>query len=654
MKNSMLWFTAVSIIAVQCVSGIEYNRQLTPQVINKYTTVDGRVIELEKLGMPLGPAAIPVEFVTKTGDDKIAWGVQRGVLEHAIIGYGEKTGKHWVELTQYYGPHSYKPNIAAVGDYIYIIAGNLDAHILKYHIPTKTTVVVKKLQHYYWQGHAVAPDGKIYFGVHPTAEVICLNPKTDEITNLGRITDDKEQVTASSPAVDDDEILYVPIGTKRTELYSFDLKTKEKKQLLSPEQSAIVTKNSPSSNIPRVMYINGKVYCQVGDVVMLCGKNGLTPTAMAKIGAGWTTNAKFPDRFMSENDSEIAIEFNEQGLVLAKRNSYYDRRTVPFEYRVTGPELYGVSAIKDNKLFGGGIFPAILFSVDLTTLKAADFGRISRGTSQIYDSRFTPKGLLITSYSGGYVDLFDPEQPEKNGTNPKPVAALREFAQDRPERITPTGDGSICYIASIPQANNTQGAISKVDLNSGEVKVWRGIMGEHSILDLVEIPGTKLLFGGTTIQDSINRNLPNETDSKLFIFDPEKEKVVWTGNPTPQSVAYQGTMVTGDKKLMVIARRSGNYQWIVLDPVSREVINSGELVAGGVKRRIFAHPYPAGPEGKNYFACVGSLWEYSPKTGKVTKLMEHKTLDWTSFITVSNEGYLYYVNESNLYRVKVF
>ena len=147
---------------------------------------DGRTLILEELGRPLPGKASPVEFVAVMPDgEKIAWAVSRATLEHFLLGYGEKSGLHRLDLTEYFGPHSYKPTIAFHRDSIYILAGNRGPALIRYHIPTRTAKVLRKYDiPYYYLGFARDTGGRLYWSTYPETEVIGVDPETDRIVRV--------------------------------------------------------------------------------------------------------------------------------------------------------------------------------------------------------------------------------------------------------------------------------------------------------------------------------------------------------------------------------------------------------------------------------------------------------------------------------------
>ena len=265
----------LSLIAALAVcTSFAAERQLKIESVKEIKVPDGRVIRLENLGLPLSPKPAPVEFVTVSPDgERIAWGVFRGTIEHYIVGYGEKSGLRIVDVTRFFGPHSYKPTIAPYKHFIYILAGNRGPHLLKHDILTGKTV---ELHHFkdrcYWLGHTVDLDGRIYWAVQDAPNhidrLIGIDPATDKIFVTGKICKDPVQSYAISPAIGNDGILYIPIGMKYADLWMMDPKTGEKRSILNAKELAELKKLK--TKLMRVEFADGKVYTRIGKKIFLC------------------------------------------------------------------------------------------------------------------------------------------------------------------------------------------------------------------------------------------------------------------------------------------------------------------------------------------------------------------------------------------------
>lgn len=654
MKKSVaiLWSTMIL-----CGTLFSAEYQLKVESSQRIKTPDGRTILLENLGLPLTAKPAGVEFVTTSPDgEKIAWGVFRGTIKHYVAGYGEKTGLRLIDLTKYYAPHSYKPTIAPAGGFIYILAGNRGPTLLKYEIATgKITELHRFRDRLYWLGHTVDSKGRIFWGVNNATKrgdmLIGVDPATDKIYETGKISDNPALTYALSPAADAQDIIYIPVGLKEPELWMMDLKDlKTKRSILTPEQEAALKK--AKIKMPSVTLHEGKVYTRIGGKNYLCTPAGLKPAFNIRPGGGKRKNAKFPSvLFRSDGTTASYFTREGEGLVLKKPDGsteWIKIKGLP----VVGHELYAIGSVHNGKLFGSGIFGSDIFSVDLKTLKATDYGRICRASIQQYDLASTPYGVLICGYTGGFFDLFDPDKPIVKGKNPRPIGDLRAYDQERPIRLTAANaDNTLFYTGSMSTKNALPGALTMIDLKNNQFVCWKNIIHNQSIMDVVTVPGSNLLFGTSSISGGTG-SVPTEKEAVIFLFDPATGKVVWKDNPVKAPVqAYQGSMNTADGRILVIVRVKGSdYRWLLFDPATRTCTRPRPL-PGNRSGWIFSEKRPV--NGKNYFTTKGRFYEFDPVSNKMTELFSSPYLSPTGYIKYAEEdGYIYFLHECYLLRWK--
>ena len=653
MMKKLLLFSLALFVAAGLSAG---ERQLKVESAQKIKTPDGRTILLENLGLPLTPKPAYVEFVTTSPDgEKIAWGVFRGTIEHYVVGYGEKTGLRIIDVTKYYAPHSYKPTITPYKGFIYILAGNRGPTLLKYEIATgKTTEIRHFKDQYYWLGHAVDSKGRIFWGISNNkkneALLVGIDPATDKIIMLPKLNRINRQTYAISPAIDKNDIAYVPLGMNKQDICMVNLNTWEAKSILTDEERRAFAKGR--SKLPVVRYINGAVYTKLDNKIYECTPEGLkpAPAAIKDLPRSWSCNTRRPDAGFRPN--QWAADFTSDGLILKDSSGKTEQINIK-GLPVIGHELYSIGSVHNGRLFGSGIFGSSLFSVDLKTLKATDHGGIGRAGVQQYDLASTPCGVLFCGYTGGYFDLFDPTKPVKEGVNPKPVWDLRQYNQERPFRLTAADkENMVFYTGSMATKNILPGALTKIDLKTNKHVTWQNIIPNQSIFDVVVVPGSDLLFGTSCIQGGTG-SVPTEKEAQIFLFDPKLGKIIWQDNPVKgPCVAYQGSMLTADGKILVIARiTSKDYRWMIFDPATRQSRIGNTLPHRSSGRFVFSEKRPV--NGKNYFTCQGYFFEYDPVKDKVTPLFKDKMLDTTAYINFADEDqYMYFLDECRLMRWK--
>ncbi|MBO5763068.1 MAG: hypothetical protein J6R85_04270 [Lentisphaeria bacterium] len=637
------------------------HRTLSAKTFARITGDDGRIYELETLGNPMAPKESEVEFVSTLRDgSKIVWGVISTPDRHGVQGVNLTTGEvHWIDTTADFGPHAHRTELAPHGDdTLYLFAGDR-FKIYKYTISSRK----KELLHTFprWTGRswiaarAVGPDGKIYVGTYPRSIAIAVDPAADKAFSLPPMTTERDQKYLSAPAIDDDNIMYAPVGRKRPELFAYNLKTGAKKQILTPEETAAL--QAEQIFMPSVFLYQGKVYTTIGGKRYLC-----TPEQLQEADPSipWPehpdrvkANGRFPDRKI--NAEEFAVSFGDRCVIVQDQRG--KKRRIAADIPAVPHEIYRFGSLKGDVLFGSGIFRAKMFSLNLKTLEAVDYGRCSTGSTQSYDLLDTPYGLLLSSYTGATLDLFDPARPKEDAVNPVLIARLETtHQQERIPRLIPVGDR--VYAGTQPIKGHLSGAVIRVDLPQRKVSVFRGVIADQSIPDMILCPDGKTLFGNGSILGGTG-STPKAKTASIFLWDTAQDRVIWSGSVVPDAIYYTESGVTADGKIITFARNSSlaenrRYYYLIFDPERREVLLQGSIPAS-FKRYLVSHPHPMGPEKRNYFAADGTLYAYDPAAEKVIRLFSHPSLELSQDLYVAPDGYAYYLmNNTAIARGRVF
>lgn len=635
-------------------------RQLKAGLLAEVAGHDGKTYRLETLGNPMAPKASEVEFVTARPDgSKIVWGVISTPGRHGVIGADLRTGEaHWIDTTADFGPHAHRTELAPYGnDTVYVFSGTR-FRIYKYSVSNRKKTLLHSFPKWtgrFWiAARAVGPDGKIYVGTYPRTIAIGVDPATDKAFQLPPMTTERDQKYLAAPAVDDDNVMYAPVGRKRPELFSYDLNTGVKKQLLTPEETAALIRENVY--IPSVFLWRGRVYTTIGEQRYLCTPSGLEKASSA---VPWPehpdrvkANGRFPAREIG--GGETAVAFGDHTVIVERKDG--TTRTIRADIPYVPHEIYRFGDRRGDVLFGSGIFRAKVFGLDLKTLKATDYGRCSTGTTQSYDLQDTPHGLLISSYTGATLDLFEPNRP-KSADNPVPLAKLEiSHQQERIPRLTRVG--KLFYGGCQPIKGHLGGAVVRIDPAARNVTVFRNVIPDQSISDLILCPDGKTLFGNASILGGTG-STPKAKTPEVFLWDTGQDRLVWHDAILPEAICFSESGLTADGHVITFGRSSSNvpdrrYFWLVFDPVRRVTVDKGSFPAV-FKRYLVSHPYPMGPQKRNYFAADGTLYAYDPGLRRVVKLFSHPSLDLTQDLVVTKEGYAYYFADNTaIIRVKLF
>jgi outer membrane protein assembly factor BamB len=594
-----------------------------------------KTYKFEDLGKPIR-SPLTIEFVTNdevTGP--IAWGGLTGAENNVLVGVHMKDGRLIeVDLTKY-GKANALLLFKASERYIYLFTGK-KGRFLKYDIrlnELKTVGEQSNAQYWMKKSYAIAPDGKIYVGTYPQASVTVLNPKTDEVKMMEKISANNGSEYVINPAADKDGIIYFPTGMKHGELWSYNPATDTKKQILTEKLMtygpAQIWKGT-----------DGKVYGKKGSTTFLCTEDKIVE------GETLAAAAELPDNL---NGDLQALYLNKDGSLVVKNQKTKEELIIKSTFEPSAHEVFSVGALYKGKLYGSGMKPGRIFTYDTNTGKIDDLGHLSRGKVQTYDILAYKDRLFTSSYTGGYVDVFN---VAANGLpiNPKPVADLHRMAkQERLLQLTMGPDGNI-YSPTIPIKGFLGGTLVQINPESLKTKAIKDIVYNQSLTSVTAIKKTGELFITSSIQGGTSAK-PTEKEAVVVIWNPATEKVTYTGKPITGATSYE-TTVLGNNGLIYGSSLDTIY---VFDPLQKKVLTKTSFEKSPDKRASIVLSETLGKNGFVYGIDRrnGQLFCIDPATNKITVLGNDVSIVGARFAKVREDGYLYYPNHATLRRVKV-
>jgi hypothetical protein len=178
------------------------------------------------------------------------------------------------------------------------------------------------------------------------------------------------------------------------------------------------------------------------------------------------------------------------------------------------------------------------------------------------------------------------------------------------------------------------------DTSSEKLKTFEAVVPRQSVISLVN--AGNLLVGGTSIFGGLGVQ-PQETEAKLFGWDPLTSKKVFEMVPLPGAMAITGLMQGPDGHIWGVADGT----LFVLDLAKRQVIH--QLVLYKIKGRpshIWRNAFLlVHPSGQVYGNINNQLFRIDPKTMKRTVLLQD-----VSLLTMDEQGALYFRRSANLWR----
>ncbi|MDP6778075.1 MAG: hypothetical protein QGI83_15060 [Candidatus Latescibacteria bacterium] len=594
-------------------------------------------LDVASLGEPVRIRELSFSLVTQDPDGyTIAWAafLETVLNSTALVGVRTDTGEvlH-LDLSEY-GEGKITITQGADGN-VYVYAGD-PGHFFRYdikHRELEDLGVAADPAGYYAAG-ALAPDGKFYVGSYPNATLVCCDTNTGAVENLGRMADDERQFYIHpSVAVSDDNVVYCPVGLHHKELWTYNAGTGERKQILTPDLTEL-------QGAPQVWTgEDGQVYGKADAETFLCLPD--------RIETGKTAPARSRPPLMAGDKQVGAIDASGHLTLTYSRTGEVSR--LETDYKGKRAWIYSVSCERDGKIYGSCALPGRSFSFDTGSGAMTDLGVLGSGHCQVYDTVSLPEGLFLSSYLGCYVDVLDPDRPIEEDVNPRCLGRVE--GQERPVQWCIGPDGML-YSGTEPAKGRLGGTLMRVNPEDDSLKIWPTPVANQSIEYVAPVPETSELFCTTSISGG-SSSIPTETAGCVFLWDIQKEEMVFRADPVPGTETY-GRAVRGRNGL-IYGLAEGKYY--AFDPRERTVVHTGDLP---VERLSFPqlNREPVGQQGLIVGLGDDAVYCIDPADHSARILGRHPSIGspgkrGAHGFFVTPEGVLYYGSEATLMRYQL-
>lgn len=596
----------------------------------------------ENLGHAARAKATSFAFATDGADgSRIAWVQYEGVDGLDLLGARADTGEIIRVSLARWGRSHIQMRPGEDGN-IYAYSGN-PAHFFRYDPRTGelTDLGCPAEPAHYFLGHTADKDGWFYVGSYPATHLVRCNTRTGEVQSLGRIADDERQMYIIHPAVSDAGIVYCPVGLHHRELWAYDTNSDTKTQIL-PDS---LTQAQGCPEVWRAA--DGQVYGSSGRTRFLCKPDGID-TAVEVLPA-----AREP-RDRSAGEKLVFVEINSEGKLVLENAETEEKTYIATTYTGRPLKIYCVGPERAGKVWGGTISPAITFSYDVAASEFTEHGRLSAGGIQVYDIEHPPagsglSGLFFGSYTGAYMEYYDPDRPREAGVNP--FTFEQADMQERPIQWCHGPDDRM-YVGTIPVKGHLGGALVRIDTTGGapaqmEVKSWRNIVPDQSILYCCAIPQTGDLLCASSVQGGTSAK-PTQEEAVVALWDCAQEKVSFTFKPVPGTTAYGRALCASTGIIYGLAGNS----YYAFDAVKRETVMTGELPGKAVHFPGLAD-CPVGEKGLIYGLADDVVFAIDPADHSVRVVARHESLKSAFGFYVTKDAVLYYGSGSELWRCEL-
>ncbi len=482
---------------------------------------------------------------------------------------------------------------------------------------------------YVWILHR-GPGGWIYGGTYPNAKLVAYDPSSDSVVDLGRMHPTEQYLREL--AVAENGRVFCGIGS-HADLVAYDPATGEKTSIL-PERygnNSFVYPLSEGNLVYASVATDGVLLIfDAGSYEMLAEirhPEGGAVGAYRQMANGPVIVTGLPGGEMRFNRTTRALEPCE---VVPYR--HYDEETgiayvvedqVFSAYRVTSPQgkaelvarvdvsgdgegmdIFSLGTGPDGCIYGGSFNLLHLFRYDPATGIPDDLGvPFPGGIGEIYSLHAFEEKLYMASYTGAVLCVYDPSLPWEPGdlvdSNPRMIGPLGH-EQDRPPGLTSAADGRI-YVGTIPSYGKIGGALSIYDPSTDDLRVYRHVIPNQSIVSLTTSLDGWTVYGGSSLIAG-GGIVPELGPVHFFSWDVRREELVLDIVVLEEAFQIQSLVTGPDGRIYGCA----DVTLFVFDPKRGEIVHREVSKVGIITQMVL------GEDGLVYGASSSGVFRFKP------------------------------------------
>jgi dienelactone hydrolase len=223
-----------------------------------------------------------------------------------------------------------------------------------------------------------------------------------------------------------------------------------------------------------------------------------------------------------------------------------------------------------NLIIGAPFINARFWTIDLTTGQGTDQGRAMPGAGQINQIVWDAgrHRALLSAYVAAAVTEYDPAEPAHWPKNPRVIASASHEQQMRPRALL--FDRRHVWMATSPTYGKLGGALSRIDPETDEIKIWRNIVPDQTINSLALDLKRRRIYLSSEIYADMNSAPPTQSTAQVVAFDMDKlevtKRLIVRENAPKLAVAW----VLADGRVL-IHENNHYYAWNPADPTAQDL-----------------------------------------------------------------------------------
>lgn len=479
------------------------------------------------------------------------------------------------------------------------------------------------------------PNGELWIGTYPEAQLIKYEPEKERFTPFGRMNEEEQYLY---PLVGDDGTVAALVRVVRPHIVVIDPETREHREL-----GLEITDTTDKSQFLRFFKgIDRRLYASShkGDFIL----RDLTlspvehlPEPMAGIHAagehryqatftmpgGWQANL-INDRSGTPRD-----------LLLTNIDPKIPSRRLSMDWVGGGSNIHVIEEGPDGFLYGSSYLPNHLYRASKNGNLVEDLGQHSIARGQAYSAVTIDKKVYLASYPGSHLSVYDPERPIRFGTNemdnPRDLGRFDEVSY-RPNALISTPDGKL-WMGSGPDYGLVGGTLAWFDPETEESGSHRAIVPDLSPTSLLWLPEQEQLLVGLSIEVGTGAKV-QRPDAGLALWDPKSDELVWWGNLGVEDMADVTSLAPAENGLVYALIGRGDHiltaggipiapRLALIDSAKRELVSIAWLPEEfGALSWHGHHSLRIGPGGQVYGATAYTIFRIIPGSCEVERIWQ--------------------------------
>lgn len=500
---------------------------------------------------------------------------------------------------------------------------------------------------------AEADNGKLYGGTYPNAKLISIDLKTDELTDLGRISPDQPYIRNLATQGD---YVYCNAGPSLPACWAYNIRTGETTQILP---DALRTRDLLRYGTAEKR-ADGNVYIYLPNSDNMNFRvEGLEVTPVDDLPpATPESHMGRPDRAVLTMNDGTTLRVT----VLSGPEKYFLRtppggkpERIEVDYTGSSTPLWAVEEGPDGLIYGTTRTPLTLFTVDpKNDHQAVALGNPMGSNGQVYSWQWHDDKLFMAAYGGERMSVWDPEQPwhfgGASGDNPLYLGTSKI---GRPSSLVVSPDGKTLIAAGLPIYGKTGGLLTLITPSAtGEsaIEYLEDLWGDQSALSLATVPGTDLVCVGTTWRGG-SGSKAEPAPPRLILWNAATRQVEFETQAIPGNGAVEQILCLDGLIYATSSEHQGGVNddgfLVVFDPHQRKILHTAPLGHG--PGSIFGLRYREA-DGMLYAISGDSVLCIDPQTYDIQRLGTYPGLGYGMALA---DDAIYFCADTRLIRFEI-